>query len=134
MRVASRSRSVRESLRSALATANLRRLQLAWLASATGAWVFFVALAVYAYDAYGAAGVGAAALVRMVPAGFAAPFAGMLADRVPRRDALFAALMARALILIVIAGSIAGGAPAALVLALGALFTIVATAHKPAQA
>jgi predicted MFS family arabinose efflux permease len=126
--------SVRDSLEAALATADLRRLQLAWLASATGAWVFFVALAVYAYDAYGAAGVGAAALVRMVPAGFAAPFAGMLADRVPRRDALFGALVARALILIVIAGSIAGGAPAALVLALGALFTIVATAHKPAQA
>src|SRR3954447_12959074 len=93
--------SVHSAISDALATADLRRLQLAWLASATGAWVFFVALAVYAYDAYGAAGVGAAALVRMVPAGFAAPFAGMLADRVPRRDALFAALVARALILIV---------------------------------
>ena len=128
------SSSMRDSLGAALATANLRRLQLAWLASATASWVFFVALAVYAYDAYGAAGVGVAALVRMVPAGVAAPFAGMLADRVSRRDALFVALVARALILMVIAASVAGGAPAALVLGLGALFTIVATAHKPAQA
>src|SRR2546423_9982035 len=103
--------SMRDSLGAALATSNLRRLQLAWLASATGAWVFFVALAVYAYDAYGAAGVGAAALVRMVPAGLAAPFAGMLADRMSRRDALFVALVARALILVVIAASIAGRAP-----------------------
>src|SRR3954463_8030301 len=106
MRVASRSRSGRESGRSALATADLRRLQLAWLASATGAWVFFVALAVYAYDAAGAAGVGAAALVRMVPAGLAAPFAGMLADRMSRRDALLVALVGRALILVLIAASI----------------------------
>jgi cyclic nucleotide-binding protein/MFS transporter len=128
------SSSVRDSVGAALATADLRRLQLAWLASATGAWVFFVSLAVYAYGAYGAAGVGVAALVRMVPAGLAAPFTGMLADRASRRDVLFVALVARALILIVIAASIVGGAPAPGVLALGALFTVVATAHKPAQA
>src|SRR2546423_15525283 len=95
--------SVRASLEAALATADLRRLQVAWLASASGSWVFFVALAVYAYDAAGAAGVGAAALVRMVPAGVAAPFAGMIADRMPRRDALLVALVARALILVLIA-------------------------------
>jgi MFS family permease len=126
--------SVRESLAAALATAHLRRLQLAWLASATGSWVFFVTLAVYAYGVAGAAGVGAAALVRMVPAGLAAPFAGMLADRLPRRDVLLGSLLARALTLGAIAAAIAASAPAAVVLALGALFTVIATAHKPAQA
>jgi predicted MFS family arabinose efflux permease len=96
--------------------------------------VFFVALAVYAYHADGAAGVGAAALVRMVPAGMAAPLAGMIADRGSRRDVLLVALVARALILLAIAASIVAAAPTWVVLALGALFTIVATAHKPAQA
>jgi MFS family permease len=126
--------SVRSSLAAALATADLRRLQLAWLASATGAWIFFVTLAVYAYDFAGAAGVGAAAIVRMVPAGVAAPFAGMLADRTSRRDVLLVSLVARSLTLVAIAAAIAADAPGAVVLALGALFTIVATAHKPAQA
>ena len=37
------------SLAEGLGTPGLRRLQLAWGASALGAWVFFVALATYAY-------------------------------------------------------------------------------------
>src|SRR3954447_9087922 len=127
------SSSVHAAISDALGTSDLRRLQLAWLVSATAAWVFFVTLAVYAYDAHGAAGVGAAALVRMVPAGLAAPFAGTIADRTSRRDALFVSLVARALILLLIAGSVLVTAPSAVVLTLGALFTIVATAHKPAQ-
>jgi MFS family permease len=126
--------AVGDSLRAALATADLRRLQLAWCAAAVGAWVFFIALAVYAFDAGGATAVGVAALVRMVPAGVAAPFAGLLADRNPRRDVLLISLIARALVLGAIAAAIAAGAPLALVLTLAALFTIVSTAHKPAQA
>src|SRR4051812_27186578 len=134
MRVAMKSKSVRESVAAALATADLRRLQLAWLASASGAWVFFVGLAVYAYDADGAAGVGAAGLVRMVPAGRAAPLAGVPADRRSRRDVLLLSLVARALILLAMAAAIVAAAPTWVVLAIGALFTIAATAHKPAQA
>src|SRR4051794_2856308 len=124
----------REARAAGLPTPSLRRLQSAWGASAVGSWTFFVALAVYAYDAGGAAAVGAAALVRMVPAGLAAPFAGVLADRRPRRDVLLGSLVVRAALLAGIAAAIAAGAPIAVVLALAALFTIVATAHKPAQA
>ena len=54
--------------------------------------MFFVALAVYAFDAGGATGVGAAALTRMVPAGLAAPLAGVLVDRHSRRDVLLGAI------------------------------------------
>lgn len=125
---------VRESLSAGLGTAGLRRLQTAWGASALGSWAFFVALAVYAYDAGGATAVGAAALVRMLPAGLAAPLAGLLADRHPRRDVLLASLAARAGIVAVIALAVATGAVISVVLALAALFTVVATAHKPAQA
>src|SRR5947209_1366792 len=122
------------SLASALATVQLRRLQIGWAVSAVGGWVFFVALAVYAFDAGGATAVGAAALTRMVPAGLAAPVAGVLADRYSRRDVLLAAIAVRAVILAAIGAAVAASAPLAVVLALAALFTIAATAHKPAQA
>lgn len=118
----------------ALATAPLRRIQAAWVTSAVGSWVFFVALAVYAYDAGGAVAVGLAALVRMVPAGIAAPLAGLLVDRRSRRDVLVASLVGRALVLSALATAVAAGAPLALVLPLAALFTIASTAHRPAQA
>jgi MFS family permease len=122
------------SLASALGTPQLRRLQVGWAVSAAGGWVFFVALAVYAFDTGGATAVGAAALTRMVPAGLAAPLAGVLADRNSRRDVLLGALALRALILAGIGAAVAASAPLAVVLAPAALFTIVATAHKPAQA
>ena len=125
---------IHRSLASALATAQLRRLQIGWAVSAVGGWVFFVALAVYAYDAGGATAVGAAALTRMVPAGLAAPLTGVLADRYSRRDVLLGAVALRAVVLGAIGLAVAASAPLAVVLALAALFTIVATAHKPAQA
>jgi MFS family permease len=122
------------SLAGALATPQLRRLQFGWAVSAVGGWVFFVALAVYAFDAGGGTAVGAAALTRMVPAGLAAPLAGVLADRHSRRDVLLGSIALRALVLAAIGAAVASDAPLAVVLTLAALFTIVATAHKPAQA
>src|SRR5437764_7141117 len=125
---------IHRSLASALATPQLRRLQIGWAVSAVGGWMFFVALSVYAFDVGGATAVGAAALTRMVPAGLAAPLAGVLADRQSRRDVLLGAIALRAAILGVIGVAVAVSAPLVVVLILAALFTIVATAHKPAQA
>src|SRR4051794_914526 len=120
--------------REALATADLRRLQIAWAAAAVGGWAFMVALAVYAYAVGGAAAVGLAALVRMVPAGLAAPLMGHAADRFPRRDVLLAATLARALLLVAAAATLAAHAPFAVLLVLATLFTVASAAHKPAQA
>ena len=120
--------------RDALATPDLRHLQLAAAAAGVGGWAFMVALAVHAYAVGGAAAVGLAALVRMAPAGLAAPLMGVLADRFPRRDVLLAALLARASLLAAAALAVAAGAPLAVLLVLATLFTVVATAHKPAQA
>jgi MFS family permease len=117
-----------------LGTAGLRRLQIAWGAAALGNWAFFVALAIYAYDVGGAAAVGAAALVRMLPAGLAAPVAGVLADRHSRRTVLTASLAARAALAAGLTAAIAGGAPFSAALALAALITMAGAAHKPAQA
>src|SRR3954451_11226969 len=93
--------------REALATRDLRRLQLANVATGIGGWAFMVSLAVHAYAVGGAAAVALAALVRMAPAGLAAPLTGLAADRFPRRDVLLASVLARALIL---AGAALAGA------------------------
>jgi MFS family permease len=122
------------SLASALSTPPLRRLQLGSAAASSGGWAFMVALSLYAYEAGGAAAVGLAALVRMVPAGLAAPFAGLLADRHSRRDVLVATSVGRAVVVGAVALCTARHASLAVVLPLAALFTALVTAHKPAQA
>ncbi len=90
-----------------------------------------VALAVHAYAAGGATAVGLAALVRMVPAGLAAPVLGHAGDRFSRRDVLLATALARAIVLVA-AALMLHSLPA--LLALAAVFTVLTTAHKPAQA
>jgi MFS family permease len=126
--------SFRRTLADAVATVDLRRLQLAWMASSVAGWAFFIVLAVYAYGEGGAGAVGVAALARMVPAGLAAPFAGVVVDRRSRRDVLIATTIGRALVLLGIAAAVGADAPLAVVLVLAALFTVLATAHRPAQA
>src|SRR5918995_1732443 len=125
--------SFRQSLVDALATPELRRVQLGWTGASVGGWVFFIVLAVYAYNEGGAAAVGVAALARMVPAGLAAPLAGVIVDRRSRRDVLVAITVARSLALAGIAAAVAADAPLAAVLALRAGVTALATAHKPAR-
>jgi hypothetical protein len=126
--------SFRQSLSDALATADLRRLQLNWTAASVGSWIFFIVLAVYAYEEGGATAVGVAALARMVPAGLAAPIAGVVVDRRSRRQVLLASMVGRSLVLVGIGAAVAAETPLAVVLALSALFTALATAHRPAQA
>ena len=70
----------------------------------------------------------------MAPAGLAAPLTSLAADRFPRRDVLLAATLVRAALLGAAALAVALDAPFALLLVLATLFTIAATAHKPAQA
>ena len=122
------------TLRSALATRDLRRIQAAWAATSLGNWAFFVLIAIYAYDAQGAAGVGLAVVVRMLPAGLAAPFTSLLADRRSRRDLLMWATVIRALALAVTAAAVVANLPLAVVLALTAVETVASTAVRPAQA
>jgi MFS family permease len=125
---------VRALLSAGLATGPLRRLQAGWASVSIGGWAFMVALAVYAYGEGGVAAVGLAAVVRMLPAGIAAPFAGVLADRMPRRTILSWVTGLRAAVLAGVAAAVAAGVPFAFVLALAAVFTVLQTAHRPAQA
>jgi MFS family permease len=123
-----------EAIRAAFGTADLRRLQFGWAASSVGSWAFMIVLAVYAYDVGGASAVGVAALVRMLPAAFAAPATSLLADRSSRRDVMVRATLVRSVSLALVAAAVAADLGFAVVLILAAVFTIASTAIKPAQA
>lgn len=113
---------------------DLRRLQLAWAGSIAGHWSYLVALAVYAYDAGGAAAVGLVAVIRMLPAAIASPFMSTLADRFPRRRVMIAVDLVRAVLMFAGALTILVDGPAALVYAIVAVATVVGVAFRPAQA
>ena len=121
------------TLRTALATRELRHLQAAWAATSLGNWAFYILLSIYAFEAGGAAGVGLAAVARMLPAGIAAPFTSLLADRGSRRDLLLRATLVRALALALAAAAVAVEAPFAIVVVVAAVQTVAESAVKPAQ-
>ena len=122
------------SLSAALGTADLRRVDIGWAASSVGNWGFMVILSIYAFEKGGAGAVGLAAGVRLMPAALFAPAAGSFVDRHSRRDVMVWSCLARTLCLTAVAGLVALDGPFAAVLCLAALFSIVATAHRPAQA
>ena len=84
------------SLGAAVRNENVRRVELAWGAAITAEWAHFVALGVFAYEQGGAAAVGVAGLVRLLPAALLAPFAASLGDRF-RRERFLLAVAARRL-------------------------------------
>jgi MFS family permease len=113
---------------------NLRRLELAWVGSATGEWAAIVALSVFAFESGGAAAVGLVLLIRMLPAALAAPFSALLADRFPRVRVMVAADLLRAFAVTGGAVAVFADAPAGLVYALAGVVAVGSTAFRPAQA
>ena len=122
------------SLAAGFGTPDLRRVQAGWALSSVGNWGFMVMLSIYAFDEGGAAAVGLAAGLRLLPAAVAAPAASSFVDRHSRRDLIVLCSVLRGACLGVLALAVAAGAPLGAVLALAALFSILSTAHKPAQA
>jgi MFS family permease len=112
---------------------NLRRLLLAWAAASFSLWAFAIALGVYAYDVGGAAAVGIAALVRLLPGALASPAAGLLGDRHSRRAVLIGSTVAGTAVLALALAAIAADAPAGLVFALAGAFTVVTSPYVPAE-
>lgn len=121
------------ALADAFRTPDLRRLQLAYAVSLIGLWAYGVAVTVFAYRAGGAALVGVAAVIRLVPAAVAAPFAALLADRFSRRLVLLATDAIRAGVIAASAVAVVLGLPAAVVLVLAGVLVVVSTAFEPAK-
>jgi MFS family permease len=128
---------LRESLRAfqaVVANADLRRIQLALAGSVTGEWAFAIALAVYAFEQGGAAGVGLVGLIRFLPSALAAPFAAVLGDRLPRARVMVGSDVLRALATAGAGTAALLGTPAVIVYALAGVVSVVSTAFRPAEA
>jgi MFS family permease len=114
--------------------ADLRRVELAFAGSEIGKWLYIIALAVFAYDAGGAAAVGLVALIRTVPAAVSAPFTALLADRYSRERVMLVATLIRVVAMVGATAVALADAPAAYIYVLAGIVTVASTAFRPAQA
>ena len=122
-------------LRDVLANRALRRLQVAWAASMTGALAFLIPLAVVSYhEGGGATGVGIVMLLRTAACAVFAPLTSILADRASPRRVMMIADLIRAAIILVLALAVHAGTGIGVVYALAVCVSIVTTVFRPAQA
>lgn len=129
-------RQVAISLRavgSVFSNPEVRKLQLAWMASSFALWSFAIALGVYAFNVGGAAAVGVAAMVRLLPGAFVSPIAGLLGDRHSRRAILLGSAGLAAIAMGCAAAAAAAGTSEAIVFALAGLVTIASSPYVPAE-
>jgi MFS family permease len=118
------------ALAASVRNTDIRRAELAWGTAITAEWAHFVAFSVFAYEEGGAAAVGIAGLVRLLPAALVAPFAASLGDRFRRE---------RFLLAMTLVGSFALGASAVaafadaelLVFVFAAFFGLACTLIRP---
>jgi MFS family permease len=113
---------------------DLRRLEIAWAWTIIGHWAYLVAVSVYAYDAGGEAAVGLIFALRLLPAAFIAPFAGLLADRYRRELVLIVSGLVRVSLVTAAAICVFADAPPAIVYALAVGAAIGQTPVRSAQA
>jgi MFS family permease len=122
------------ALRAVFQNPALRRLELAWAGSTMGAWLYMVAIGVYAFDAGGASAVGALGLARFLLGAIAAPPLAVLADRLPRVRVMVVSDIVRAASLAGMAVIAGLDGPAWPVYVLACVATMASTAFHPAQA
>ncbi len=125
-------RSELSGVRTVFRNRDLRLLELAWVGSVIGHYGYQVALGVYAYEAGGAAAVGAMFVLRTLGA-LATPPAAALGDRYPRVWVMFASDLLRAVFVALTLLVVVTDAPVALVYVLAGLVAVVGTAFRPAQ-
>jgi MFS family permease len=121
-------------LREVLRLPTLRRLAFAFFGFVSAEFGVWVAMLVYAYERGGSRESAFVAVVQLVPAIVAAPFAGAIVERRESVRVLHLGYLAIAVALTVTAIALATGAPAYVVYISAALGTCVMTATRPAQA
>ena len=122
------------ALRSIAASSDLRRIQLAYAGSEVGSWISMIALSVIAFGDGGLTGVGLALGLRLLAPTVAAPFMGVLADRLPRRRVMIAADLVRLVLVTAAAAAVFFDGPILVVYAIASLVSVASTAFRPAQA
>ncbi len=121
--------------RSALGHRDLRLLLSALTVSSTGTWAYNVALLAFVFDRTHSLGlVGAASLVRFVPALVLSPYGGVIAERTERIRLMIGADLGCAVWQGAAAVLAAATAPVALVLLAAALTSATGVVYSPAVA
>lgn len=122
------------SLRAIRDNGPLVRLEVVCACAALSRWALTILVGLYAIAHAGAAAVGIAALVRMLPAAIATPWLSARVDRSAKRTMLLASLTVRWTALVAMVIAVAATAPLALLLVLAAGYGIADAVHDPAQA
>lgn len=114
-----------------LRTSSLRRVLLAFFIFNTMEWATWIAILVWAFDSGGAGAAGLIAVVQLVPAAVAAPFAGTLGDRMRRDRALAVGYLIQVVFTLTVGVVLVLDAPSAVVYVTAALATTSIVQTRP---